>query len=91
MAYNATSLLKAARDVAGFRPRIFVTDGLHAYAVALRKVFRSCRGLRPIHTRDCHWLKKFCSNNGHERLNRELAHILDSIRGIQDQNRTGSN
>ena len=84
MTYNATSLLKAARGVAGFRPRIFVTDGLHAYSVAFGKVYRPCRGLRSIHIRDCHWLKKFCSNNGHERLNGELADILDRIRGIQD-------
>ena len=84
MTYDATSLLKAARGVAGFRPRIFVTDGLHAYSVAFGKVYRSCRGLRSIHIRDCHWLKKFCSNNGHERLNGELAHIPDRIRRIRD-------
>ena len=84
MAYDATGLLKAARGVAGFRPRIFVTDGPHAYAVAFRKVFRSCRGMRPVHIRDCHWLKKFYSNNGHERFNGELADILDRIRGIRD-------
>ena len=84
MAYNATGLLKATRGVAGFRPRIFVTDGLHAYAAAFRKVYRSCQGLRSIHIRDCHWLKKFCSNNGHERFNGELADILDRIRGIRD-------
>ena len=41
-------------------------------------------GLRSIHIRDCHWLKKFCSNNGHERFNWELADILDRIRGIRD-------
>ena len=41
-------------------------------------------GLRSIHIRDCHWLKKFCSNNGHERFNGELADILDRIRGIRD-------
>ena len=84
MVYNATGLLKAARGVAGFRLRIFVTNGLHAYAVAFGKVYRLCQGLRPIHIRDCHWLKKFCSNNGHERFNGELADILDRIRGIRD-------
>ena len=84
MSYDATNLLKAARDAAGFKPRIFVTDGLHAYSVAFKKAFLASRGPRPVHIRDCHWLKKFCSNNGHERLNRELADILDGIKVIRD-------
>ena len=84
MAYDATSLLKAASGAAGFRPRIFVPYDPLAYSVAFRKVFWSCRGLRPIHIRGCHWLKKFCTSNGRERFNGELAHIFDSIRGIQD-------
>ena len=84
MAYDTTGLLKAVRNTAGFRPRIFATGGPHAHAMAFREVFRSCRGLRPVHIRDSRWLKKFCGNSGHEWLNGELADILDRISGIRN-------
>ena len=66
----------------GIPARTFVTGGPHA--AAFRKVFRSCLDVRPVHIRDCHWLKKFCSNSGREMLDRELADILGIIRGIRD-------
>ena len=83
MNYDAAGLLDKARLATGFRPRVFVTDGLCPFRKAFKKIFWSGRGPRPVHVADCHWMKKYCSNNGHERFNGELGDVLKGVRGIK--------
>ena len=83
MNYDAAGLLDKARLATGFRPRVFVTDGLRPFRKAFKKIFWSGQGPRPVHVADCHWMKKYCSNNGHERFNGELGDVLKGVRGIK--------
>ena len=84
MNYDAMGLLPdKARLATGFRPRVFVTDKLRPFRKAFKKIFWSGRGPRPVHVADCHWMKKYCSNNGHERFNGELGDVLKGVRGIK--------
>ena len=80
----AAGLPRAARDVAGFGPRIFITGGPHARSAAFKRAFLSRWGMRPVRVGDSHRLKKLCSNNGLEGPNRELAGIPGGTRVILD-------
>ena len=59
--YNAISLLRAARYTAGDIPRLFITDGIHQYRIAFKKVFRTLKGIRSIHIRDIHIRNLICN------------------------------
>lgn len=83
LTYDAVSLFSRARDRAGCIPRIFKTDGLHAFRPAFTKVFWRSRGPRPIHFRESHIRNRRCTNNGHERFNGTLGELLDGTRGLQ--------
>ena len=52
--YDAAPLLRAAKDVAGGAPRLFVTDGLKQCRIAFKEVYHMARGLRCWHIRDIH-------------------------------------
>ena len=67
--YDAVPLLRAARDMAGRIPRLFITDGLDQYHIAFKKVFYTLKGLRSIHIRDIHIRNLICNTNKQERLN----------------------
>ena len=71
--YDAAPLLRAARDMAGRIPRLFITDGLERYHIAFKRVFRTLKGLRPIHIRNIHIRNLICNTNKQERLNGGLA------------------
>ena len=80
--YDATPLLRAAKDIAGGAPRLFITDGLSQYHIAFKKVYRTVRGLMCWHIRDIHIRNIVCNTNTQERLNGEFADRFRSARGI---------
>ena len=67
--YDAVPLPRAARDMAGRIPRLFITDGLDQYHIAFKRVFRTLKGLRSIRIRDIHIRNLICNTNKQERLN----------------------
>ena len=72
--HDAVPLLRTARDMAGgMIPRLFITNGLDQYHIAFKKVFRTLRGLRPIHIRDIHIRNLIYNTNKQERLNEGFA------------------
>ena len=83
--YNATPLLRAAKDIAGRAPRLFVTDGLSQYHIAFKKVYQMVRGLMCWHIRDIHIRNIVCNTNTQERLNGEFADRFRSARGINKE------
>ena len=83
--YDATPLLRAAKDIAGGSPRLFVTDGLSQYHIAFKKVYRTVRGLMCWHVRDIHIRNIVCNTNTQERLNGEFADRFRSARGVNKE------
>ena len=71
--YGAAPLLRAATDVAGGAPRLFITDGLKQYHTAFKKACRMARGLMCWHIRNIHIQNRVCNTNTQERLNGEFA------------------
>ena len=82
--YDAAPLLRAARDMAGRIPRLFITDGLERYHIAF-KVFHMLKGPRSIHTRNIHIRNLICNTNKQERLNGGLADHFRYARGINKE------
>ena len=82
---DAAPLLRAAKDVAGRAPRLFITDGLSQYHIAFKKVYRTVRSLMCWHIRDIHIRNKVCNTNTQERLNGEFADRFRSARGINKE------
>ena len=80
--YNAVPLLEAAKNRAGFAPRIFVTDGLPSFGVAFRKVFWTLKNAA-VHISEIHLRGERCNNNGRERLNGELGDRFKVSRGLK--------
>ena len=80
--YDAAPLLRAARDTACKIPRLFITDGIHQYHIAFKKVFRTLKGIRSIHIRDIHIRNLICKQ---ERLNGGFADRFRYIRGINKE------
>ena len=83
--YDAAPLLRAARDMVGRIPRLFITDGLDQYHVAFKRVFRTMWGLRSIHIRDIHIRNLICNTNKQERLNGGFAGHFSYARGINKE------
>ena len=83
--YDAAPLLWAAKVMAGWAPRLFITDGLSQYHIAFKKVYHMVRGLMCLHIRDIHIRNKVCSTNTQERLNGEFADQFRSARGINKE------
>ena len=71
--YDAAPLLRAAGEMAGRIPRLFITDGLDRYHIAFKKVFYTLKGLRSVHIRDIHIRNLICNTNKLERLNGGFA------------------
>ena len=78
--YDAAPLLRAARDMAGRVPRVFITDGLERYHIAFKKVFRTLKGPISIHIRNL-----ICNTNKQERLNGGFAGRFRYARGINKE------
>ena len=83
--YDAAPLLRAAKDIAGGAPRLFITDGLSQYHIAFKKVYQMARGLMCWHIRDIHIRNIVCNTNTQERLNGEFADRFRSARGISKE------
>ncbi len=83
--YDAAPLLRAAKDMAGRIPRLFITDGLEQYHIAFKKVFRTLKSPISIHIRDIHIRNLICNTNTQERLNGGLAGRFRYARGINKE------
>ena len=67
--HNARGLLRKAKETIGYKPKVFVTDGLPSYAEAYRKEFWGIkRENTTLHIRHIH-LQGDMNNNKMERLN----------------------
>ena len=73
--YDATSLLRAAKEKVGFTPKILVSDGLQSFKTACKRAYLTLKKTI-IHIREIHLQNRYCNNNAHERLNSELAECL---------------
>ena len=69
-------------------PRILVSDGLHEFRAAARKVFYRAAGPRFVHIREIHLRNIFNQNNVYERLNGEFKGRLRCTRGLKSENST---
>ena len=63
-------------------PHLFITDGIHQYRIAFKKVFRTLKGIRSIHIRDIYIRNLICKQ---ERLNGGFADRFRCIRGINKE------
>ena len=76
-------LFRDAAAAAVRLPRIRVSDGLHAFEAAAKRVVYRRSGPKFVHVRKIHLQKQFNCNNVQERLNGELADRLKRIRGLR--------
>ncbi len=67
-------------------PRVLVSDGLHEFRAAARKVFYRAAGPRFVHIREIHIQNMFNQNNVYERLNGEFKDRLRCTRGLKSDN-----
>lgn len=67
-------------------PRVLVSDGLHEFRAAARKVFYRAAGPRFVHIREIHIQNMFNQNNVYERLNGEFKDRLRCTRGLKSEN-----
>lgn len=81
--HDASGLFRQAKEVAGTKPKIIITDGLHSYSDAYRKEFWTQeRRYRTLHVRHIH-LKGDMNNNKQERFNGEFRDREKVMRGIK--------
>ena len=80
--YDAISLLRAVKHTAGRLPRLFITDGIHQYRMAFKKVFRTLKSIRSTHIRDIHIRNLICKQ---EHLNGRFADRFRYTRGINKE------
>lgn len=67
-------------------PRILVSDGLHEFRAAAKRVFYRTAGPRFVHIREIHIQNMFNQNNVYERLNGEFKGRLRCTRGLKSEN-----
>ena len=80
--HDAGSLFHRSAEIAGKRPALLITDGLHAYGTAWRKEYYTNTKPRPIHVRDIAF-KGGIHNNKMERLNGEIRDREKVMRGLK--------
>ena len=81
--HDASGLFRQAKEIAGTKPKVIITDGLHSYAEAYRKEFWTQeRRYRTLHIRHIH-LKGDMNNNKQERFNGEFRDREKVMRGIK--------
>ena len=81
--HDAQNLLASGKALAGKKPRVFITDGLHAYEDAFRKEYRTLKEPRSIHIRHITF-KGDHNNNRMERLNGEIRDREKVMRGLKN-------
>ena len=81
--HDASGLFRQAKEIAGTKPKVIITDGLHSYSEAYRKEFWTVdRRDRTLHIRNVH-LQGDMNNNQMERLNGEFRDREKVVRGIK--------
>ena len=83
--YNATPLLRAAKDRAGKIPRPYITDGLGQYHIAFKKVFYTKGPQVNPHTRHSH-MEPFLQ---HQQTGATQRRIRKSIQSRPQHKRKG--
>lgn len=83
--HDASGLFRQAKEIAGTKPKVIITDGLHSYAEAYRKEFWTVeRRYRTLHIRHIH-LQGDMNNNKMERFNGEFRDREKVMRGIKKE------
>lgn len=81
--HDASSLFQKGKEVAGTKPKVLITDGLHSYSEAYRKEFWEVdRTKRTLHIRHIR-LQGDKNNNKMERLNGEIRDREKVMRGLK--------
>jgi transposase-like protein len=81
---DAREPLRKAKEVAGKKPSIVVTDGLQSYRDSVRKEFFTLRNPRTKHTREIRFTDK-ANNNMMERLNGTIREREKVARNLKEQ------
>ena len=80
--HDATGLFRQAKEIAGTKPKVIITDGLRSYHEAYKKEFwTQARRDRTLHIRHIHL--KGDMNNKQERFNGEFRDREKVMRGIK--------
>lgn len=90
---NAQTAIKTAKDLfqqgeasVGYRPKVLITDGLHAYHIACKKAWWSTfKARRTTHIRKI-TLTGQPNNNKMERMNGEIRDREKVLRGLKKEN-----
>jgi transposase-like protein len=80
--HDATGLFRQAKEKAGKRPKVMITDGLGSYHEAHMKEFWTNKSPRPIHIRHIH-LQGDLQNNKMERWNGSFRDREKVMRGVK--------
>jgi transposase-like protein len=81
--HDASGLFKQAKEVAGTKPKVIITDGLRSYHNAYQKEFWEInRSKRTLHIRNIH-MQGDMNNNKMERMNGEFRDREKVMRGIK--------
>ena len=84
--HDASGLFRQAKEIAGTRPKVIITDGLPSYHDAYKKEFWTVqRQDRTLHIKHIH-LKGDMNNNKMERFNGEFRDREKVMRGIKKDN-----
>jgi len=87
MTEDAIRLFRRAMSIAKVRPRTIITDGLHAYEDAVRKVFWTLKRPRTVHERVVKWCGgASLYTNLIERLQGTIRERLKVLRGLKKEN-----
>lgn len=82
--FDARNLFAKGREVAGKKPKVLVTDGLHSFGVAFRKKYWTIKAPRSVHVKNI-TLKGDKNNNKMERLNGEIRDREKVMRGLKKE------
>ena len=82
---DAIKALRRAKMVAKSKPSIIITDGLHAYRDAIKKVFGSHRRGGPLHMRHVKWEGDIAPANIIERLQGTIREREKVMRGLKTE------
>jgi len=82
--YDARGLLRKGKEVAGKRPRTFISDGLPAFHDAYKKEFWTLRNPRTEHVRHIK-IQGDMNNNRMERMNGEVRDREKVMRGLKKE------
>ena len=80
--HDASGLFRQAKEIAGKRPKVMITDGLRSYAEAHKKEYWTNKNPRSVHIKHIH-LQGDMNNNKQERFNGEFRDREKVMRGIK--------